>query len=95
MYLKLTLIYLVQINHFFTRNLKYVIRGNVRLGKCPFGKMSFGEQTVGELSVWKIVRRGNVFGELPVKEVSGYLFINVVHCEAKKLLLKSVFFLNQ
>ena len=59
--LNLPYIYLVHINHFLTPEMKYVIRGNVRSGKCysgncpsgkcPFGELSFGELSVGKLSV--------------------------------------------
>ena len=57
--LNLHWIYLVHINHFYTPEIKHVIRGNVCFGKCLFGEISFGELSVGEMSALGIARSGN------------------------------------
>ena len=54
-------IYLVQNNGFFTPQMKYVIRENARLGKCPFGEVSLGELSFRERTVHRqTVCRGKV-----------------------------------
>ena len=68
--LKFTLIYLVHLNHFFTRDLKYVIRRNVRTGKCHLGNCLSEKCPFGESSVRGTFRRGNVFEEKSVGEKS-------------------------
>ena len=78
--LNLPWIYLVHINHFYTPEIKHVIRGNVcsgkyHLGNCPLGKCPLWELPVLGTALPGNVCRGsfhqwNVFGELSVREKS-------------------------
>ena len=47
------------INLFFTPEMKYMVRGNIRSGKFPFGEMSFTELFIGEMYFRGIDRLGN------------------------------------
>ena len=44
---------------FLKPEMKYVVRGNVRSGKCSFGEMSLGKLSVGGMSFRGVVRSGN------------------------------------
>ena len=64
---------------FFKLEMKHVIRGNARSGKCSFREMSSGELSVGEMfchgnevSVRGTVRCGNVFEKLPFRKLFVY-----------------------
>ena len=68
-------IYLTQINQFFIPEMKYVVRGNVRSGKChsrnySSGKCPFGELTVRETVLWGTIHQGNVFEELTKYQIN-------------------------
>ena len=52
----MSLIYLIHINHFFTPEMKYEIRGNVRSEKCHSGNNMSAKCPFGELSIRGTVR---------------------------------------